>query len=130
MAAAADRAVIERFDAILNSQDLSRLGQVCTPDMVNHALAPDRPAGLAGTRAFLATRGRSSAEAMTGRSGQLGEGACAGHNHRCLLNAAARGATRPGCRCWRSTGLPPGQCPWRSHAVPARSRRATPRTGR
>ncbi|MEP6650350.1 MAG: hypothetical protein ABJA74_10650 [Lapillicoccus sp.] len=26
--------------------------------MVNHALAPDRPAGLAGTREFLETQGR------------------------------------------------------------------------
>ncbi|MCW2758375.1 MAG: hypothetical protein JWO46_2121, partial [Nocardioidaceae bacterium] len=29
----------------------------CTPDMVNHALAPDRPKGLAGTREFLASAG-------------------------------------------------------------------------
>jgi len=51
---------LERFDALLGSDDISDLDQLCTPDMVNHALAPDRPAGLAGTREFLATAGRSS----------------------------------------------------------------------
>jgi predicted ester cyclase len=37
---------------------LSALDQLCVPDMVNHALAPDRPPGLAGTREFLETMGR------------------------------------------------------------------------
>jgi hypothetical protein len=32
--------------------------------MVNHPLAPDRPAGLAGTREFLETQGRRQ---MTGQ---------------------------------------------------------------
>ena len=58
MSAAANRAVVERFDALLGSQDLSQLGELCTPGMVNHALAPGRPAGLAGTREFLTTQGR------------------------------------------------------------------------
>jgi predicted ester cyclase len=59
--AAADqnRRVVERFDALLNSQDLGQLDVLCTPDMVNHALAPGRPPGLAGTREFLSARGRS-----------------------------------------------------------------------
>lgn len=58
MNAAGNRAVVERFDALLNSQDLSQLDELCTPGMVNHALAPGRPAGLAGTREFLETQGR------------------------------------------------------------------------
>jgi predicted ester cyclase len=53
-----NRHLINRFDALLNSQELSQLDQLCTPDMVNHALVPGRPAGLAGTREFLETRGR------------------------------------------------------------------------
>lgn len=55
---AGNRDVIERFDALLNSQDLDQLEVLCTPGMVNHALAPGRPAGLAGTREFLSTQGR------------------------------------------------------------------------
>jgi predicted ester cyclase len=51
---------LERFDALLSSDDIGDLDQLCTPDMVNHALAPDRPRGLEGTRQFLATVGRSS----------------------------------------------------------------------
>jgi predicted ester cyclase len=50
--------VLERFDALLGSDDLSELDQLCTPDMLNHALSPARPPGLAGTREFLQTSGR------------------------------------------------------------------------
>lgn len=52
------RDVLARFDALLGSEDLSELEELCTPDMVNHALAPVRPRGLAGTREFLQTDGR------------------------------------------------------------------------
>ena len=50
-----NKAVVEEFDAILNTRDLSRLDELCTPDMVNHALASGRPQGLEGTREFLAS---------------------------------------------------------------------------
>jgi predicted ester cyclase len=48
-----NRSVVERFDALFGATNLEQLEELCTPDMVNHALAPDRPAGLAGTREFL-----------------------------------------------------------------------------
>jgi predicted ester cyclase len=55
MGIAENKAVVEEFDAIGNgSGDLARLDVLCAPDMVNHALAPGRPQGLAGTREFLA----------------------------------------------------------------------------
>jgi len=50
--------ILERFDALVGSDDLSQLDELCTPEMINHALAPDRPRGLAGTREFLETDGR------------------------------------------------------------------------
>jgi predicted ester cyclase len=50
-----NKAVVEEFDAILNTHDLSRLDELCMPDMVNHALASGRPQGLEGTREFLAS---------------------------------------------------------------------------
>jgi predicted ester cyclase len=53
-----NKRTLEQFDALLGADDLSTLDRLCTPDMVNHALAPDRPAGLAGTREFLETMGR------------------------------------------------------------------------
>lgn len=43
---AGDKEVVRRFD------------ELCTPDMVNHALAPDRPSGIEGTRQFLAASRR------------------------------------------------------------------------
>jgi len=57
--------VLAAFDDLLGSEDLSRLDDLCTPDMVNHAIAANRPKGLAGTREFLETQGRFQ---MTGQS--------------------------------------------------------------
>ena len=54
-----NKAIAQRFDSILNSRDLGLLDELCSPDMVNHALAPGRPPGLAGTREWLETEGRN-----------------------------------------------------------------------
>jgi ketosteroid isomerase-like protein len=49
-----NKAVVEEIDELGNgSGDISRLDALCTPDLVNHALAPNMPAGLEGTRQFL-----------------------------------------------------------------------------
>jgi len=54
MDVARNKAVVAQFDELGNhGGDLSLLDELCTPDLVNHALAPDRPQGLAGTREFL-----------------------------------------------------------------------------
>src|SRR5216683_7573005 len=51
---AQNKAVVGEFDQLGNrGGDLSRLDVLCAPDIVNHALAPGRPSGLEGTRAFL-----------------------------------------------------------------------------
>jgi predicted ester cyclase len=49
-----NRSVVERFDRLFGAANLDGLDELCTPDMVNHSLAPTRPQGLAGTREFLA----------------------------------------------------------------------------
>lgn len=54
-----NKKVVERFEDLITTQDLDLLDELCHPDMVNHALAPGRPAGLAGTREFLSTMGKS-----------------------------------------------------------------------
>jgi predicted ester cyclase len=59
MGSETSKAIVGRFDAILNNRDLDQLDELCGPDMVNHALAPGRPAGLAGTRQWLETDGRN-----------------------------------------------------------------------
>lgn len=53
----ANKQIVERFDAILNTGDVSDLEELCTPDLVNHTLRADRPKGLGGTREWLATEG-------------------------------------------------------------------------
>ena len=40
MSTETNKAIVERFDAILNDRDLDRLDELCSPDMVNHSLAP------------------------------------------------------------------------------------------
>jgi predicted ester cyclase len=54
MDVAHNKAVVAQFDELGNQGgDLAILDTLCTPDMVNHALAPGRPQGLEGTREFL-----------------------------------------------------------------------------
>jgi len=49
-----NKAVVEEFDRLGNGDgDPARLDALCTPDMVNHALASHMPAGIEGTRQFL-----------------------------------------------------------------------------
>ena len=57
MGGATNKAVVERFDAILQNRELGLLDELCSPDMVNHSLAPTRPPGLRGTREWLETEG-------------------------------------------------------------------------
>lgn len=55
----ANKQLLREFDEVVRTNDVTRLDALCTHDMVNHALAPDRPAGLAGTREYLETMGRN-----------------------------------------------------------------------
>jgi predicted ester cyclase len=48
-----NKGLIRRFDEAVATGDVDGLDDLCTQDMVNHALAPDRPKGLEGTREFL-----------------------------------------------------------------------------
>jgi predicted ester cyclase len=54
-----NKAIAGRFDTIVNTRDFDLLDKLCSPDMVNHSLAPSRPAGLAGSREWLETDGRN-----------------------------------------------------------------------
>ena len=49
-----NKAVVKEFDELGNGTgDLGRLDDLCTPDIVNHALAPGAKPGIEGTRDFL-----------------------------------------------------------------------------
>jgi predicted ester cyclase len=58
----ANKDVVRRFDDLFGSSDLTELDELATPDLVNHALAPNRPNGLEGTRQFLAGVGQNFVE--------------------------------------------------------------------
>ncbi|MET8625938.1 ester cyclase [Kitasatospora sp. NPDC004669] len=55
MSAEVNKQIVDGFDALARAGDVARLDELCTPDLVNHALAPGRPAGLVGTREYLTT---------------------------------------------------------------------------
>ena len=101
MTAAANRDVVERFDALINTQDLDQLDLLCTPGMVNHALAPGRPAGLAGTREFLSTQGRR--RWVSDRWERLGGGAAGEH----VVQYGVRAGRWPGWE-FRGVAIPAG----------------------
>ena len=48
-----NKAVVRGFDELVRGGDPADLDELCTPDMINHALAETRAPGLAGTREFL-----------------------------------------------------------------------------
>jgi predicted ester cyclase len=50
-----NKELIRTFDEAVAAGDVTALDELCTQDMVNHALAPNRPKGLEGTREFLRT---------------------------------------------------------------------------
>lgn len=66
--------VVRRFDELSVGGDLNDLDELCTPDMVNHALAPGRPSGIEGTREFLASRQRDRTAAGWAWSVVVAEG--------------------------------------------------------
>lgn len=47
------RELIRRFDEAVAAGDIDALDELCTQDLVNHSLAPERSKGLEGTREFL-----------------------------------------------------------------------------
>jgi predicted ester cyclase len=54
-----NKEVVRRFDELTSGgSDLRELDDLCTPDIVNHALAPGRARGLDGTREFLVSARR------------------------------------------------------------------------
>ena len=55
MTAEQNKELIRRFDDVVTRGDVQALDDLCTPDMVNHSLAPTRSKGLEGTREFLRT---------------------------------------------------------------------------
>jgi ketosteroid isomerase-like protein len=75
MDAERNKAVVHEFDELGNGGgDLARLDALCTPDMVNHALAPQRPAGIEGTRQFLTSARRDRHPARWVESHLVAEG--------------------------------------------------------
>ena len=48
-----NKATVNRFDRLTAALELDALDEICTPDMINHALASHRRAGLDGTKQFL-----------------------------------------------------------------------------
>jgi hypothetical protein len=63
-----NKATLERFDRLTGACELDALDEICTPDMMNHALASHRPPGLLGTKQFLAESAGDQRKAAWRRS--------------------------------------------------------------
>jgi predicted ester cyclase len=75
MNAERNKAIVREFDDLGNGGgNLDRLDEICTPDMVNHALAAGRPTGIAGTREFLEGARRAAHPARWVESHVVAEG--------------------------------------------------------
>jgi predicted ester cyclase len=48
-----NKATVNRFDGLTAACEIDALDEICMPDMINHALASHRRAGLEGTKQFL-----------------------------------------------------------------------------
>jgi hypothetical protein len=105
MDVARNKAVVAQFDELGNSGgDLAILDTLCTPDMVNHALAPGRSQGLEGTREFLRGARRDTHGGRWLNSIVVAEGDL-------VVQPGTRELTWPGGRFWasrRRRELPPG----------------------
>lgn len=58
-----NKQTLERFDRLVETCEADALGEICTPDMANHALASHRAPGLEGTKEFLRECGRDPGRA-------------------------------------------------------------------
>lgn len=71
-----NKTIVARIDALGNGDaDLAELDDLCHPALVNHALAPNMPAGIEGTRLFLERARRDRNPARWTWSTVVAEGA-------------------------------------------------------
>jgi predicted ester cyclase len=93
MSTETNKTLVEHFDAILNTGNLGQLEQLCSPDLVNHSLAPSRAPGLDGTRQWLATDGRKFASFRWRELSVVAEGDL-------VVQFGVRGGQWPGGAFW------------------------------
>jgi ketosteroid isomerase-like protein len=75
MYAERNKAVVKEFDDLGNGDgDIDRLDGLCSPDLINHALAPGARPGIEGTRDFLQRAGRDAHPARWLESHVVAEG--------------------------------------------------------
>lgn len=97
-----NKTIVERFDALLHTREFDQLDELCSHDMVNHALSPNRPAGLEGTRQWLETEGRNFQSFEWTDLHVVAEGDL-------VVQFGTRAHDWPGGR-FRGFDVPPGRC--------------------
>jgi ketosteroid isomerase-like protein len=102
-----NKATVERFDWLTGACELDALDAICTPDMVNHALAMHRPPGLAGTKQFLAESQRDPANAAWRRSMIVDQQLVTVAEGEYVIQLGKRAGTWPGGR-FRGIDIPRG----------------------
>ncbi|HEY6399059.1 MAG TPA: hypothetical protein VIX82_16545 [Solirubrobacteraceae bacterium] len=91
-----NKATVERCDRLTGACKLDALDEICTPDMVNHALASHRPPGLAGTKQFLAESESDPVKAVWRRSMMFDQQLVAVAEGDYVIQLGKRAGTWPG----------------------------------
>ncbi|MBV9943150.1 MAG: ester cyclase [Solirubrobacterales bacterium] len=102
------KATVARFDELTGASELDALDEICTADMVNHALASHRPAGLAGTKQFLAESERDPGKAAWRRSMMFDQRVVTVAEGEYVIQLGKRAGTWPGGR-FRGIDIPAGE---------------------
>jgi predicted ester cyclase len=102
MSTETNKTIVERFDSLLLTRDFGQLEELCSPDMANHALAPNRPSGLEGTRQWLETEGRNFQSFPWTEQRVVAEGDL-------VVQFGVRAHDWPG-GCFRGFDVPAGHC--------------------
>jgi SnoaL-like protein len=102
-----NKATVERFDRLTGACELDALDEICTSDMVNHALASHRPPGLAGTKQFLAESQGDPGKAAWRRAMMFDQRVVTVAEGDYVIQLGRRAGTWPG-GCFRGIDLPGG----------------------
>lgn len=101
------KATLERFDRLTADGELDMLDEVCTPGMVNHALASHRTPGLEGTKEFLRECRLDPGKAAWRHSMILDQQVVTIGEGDYVIQYGTRSGTRPGGR-FRGIDVRPG----------------------
>jgi hypothetical protein len=106
-----NKATVTRFDRLTAALELDALDEICTPNMINHALASQRLAGLEGTKQFLRECQLDPGKAAWMRAMMSGQQLVTIAEGDYVIQFGSRAGSWPGGR-FRGFDIPAGEYEW------------------